>query len=205
LIGSLMVLAMLERAGWSLTISTVAVLAALAAVPFLLHGERGKGGDARAFPSIARILRTPGMAGRVGFVVLLGLALGIGLGAPRLLMVAQGFPLASIGAIFGPVGAIAGVVGAVAGTALGSRYGLPLTLRLAASLFFAAVAAMAAGFGEEVRDIGLFGPVIVAGVVAYAAIFAGICALAMGWVGSEQAATDYSTVLSAWNLSLVLG
>lgn len=205
LIGSILVLAMMERVGWTWTIAAVATSAALAAVPFLLHQEETSGNETRGFPSVRRFLSTPRVAGRVLLVVLTGLALGMGLGAPRLLMVERGFPLTVVGAIFGPVGALAGLTGAIAGTAIGRRFGLRAALLAAAGLFFLATCGLGVIFAERSGSVILVASIIATAVLSYGALYGAVCALAIGWVSAGQAATDYSIVQSGWNLSLVAG
>ena len=204
-IGSMLVLAMMERVGWKWAILTVAVLSALAALPFLIHKETNVERQTRNWPSLHRFFSSPGMAQRVGLVVLLGLALGSGTGATRLLLVERGFALTVVGTIFGPVSAIAGLVGAVGGAMFGRRFGLRATLLAAATIFCLAMGAFDGVMAANAEASFLVGSVIAIAAVAYGALFGGICALAMGWVSRAQAATDYSIMQSGWTLALVAG
>lgn len=203
--GSMLVLAMMERAGWGWIILAVALLSALATLPFVIHSEKAVERQLRQWPSLRRFFAVPGMASRVAFVVLAGIALGAGPGAARLLLVERGFALTAIGTIFGTVSASGGLAGAIGGATLGRHLGLKGMLLAAAILFCLAMGALDALLAGGSESSILVGSIIAVAALAYGALYSGVCAAAMGWVSREQAATDYSVTQSGWNLALVIG
>lgn len=205
LIGSIVVLSAMDDLGWHWTIAILAVFAALAAIPFLLHQEKVAGNGTRAFPSVGHFLSAPAVLPRLSLALVIGLALGLGLGAPRLLLIEAGFPLTTIGTIFGPVGAVAGLIGAVAGTAISRWLEITSVLLSAAALFALSILMFGLMPVSPADGIVTVAGAIAMAVFSYGALYGTVCGLAIGWVGADQAATDYSIFQSGWNLSLVLG
>lgn len=204
-VGSVAVLYLLQWVGWGPAILAVALASALACVPFVMHRETTARNRPREWPSVWRFLAAQGMVPRMALVVLAGMALGAAPAAARLHLVERGLSLTVVGAIFGPLSAASGLAGALAG-ALAARLSKPsYALLCAAGLFGVAMATLFGFLVKGGTDPFLLGCIMATSAIAYGALYAGLSAVAMGWVHHDQAATDYSVTQSGWNLSLVAG
>lgn len=205
ILGATFALLLLERLGWRMVLTGAAILCGLALIPFLMFFTVARTPSVRPRPTFRRFLIERRMGGRAMLLAGLGILLGLGLAAPRLLMVARGVPLETIGILFGPVGMISGFCGALAGMVLGRKRGSANTLFLASGVF--ATGALGMGFlPEPVFTSPLAsGAAIALCASAYGATYGNVSALALGWVTTEQAATDYAIVQSLWNSSIIAG
>ncbi|KQO52206.1 MFS transporter [Methylobacterium sp. Leaf85] len=206
LIGSTAILAIYERLGWTNAILVLAALALLAPLGFARDCEPGGGGRLRRpWPTLSALTRRPKGLRLVVSSVALGSALGLGISGFRLLLVAIGLPLASIGVAFGVAGGLAAIVGAAFAGVLGRTLGSSATLA-ASGTGLALLLSLAAAAGTAFPATGLIASAFVAACyAAYAILYSALCALAMRTCASDQAATDYAIVQSGWTLAGIAG
>lgn len=205
ILGATLALLFFERLGWQAVLVAAAGLCALALACFVMFFTPQQAGAVRDGAMFRSFLIERRMAGRTLLVVGLGAALGLGMAAPRLLMVARDVPFETIGLLFGPLAMIGGLGGAICGVAIGRRWGSAATLALGGTLFGLSASVMGAATDAVFASPQLAGTMIVACTVAYGAAYASICSLALGWVAREQAATDYAIVQSVWNTAIIAG
>ncbi|MEW5421224.1 MFS transporter [Amorphus sp. 3PC139-8] len=204
-LGSLVMIHLIEAAGWVSGFAVAALFSALAALPLVFARIDGEAAEARRVPSVLSFIRRSGNGLRLVLVVVVGLALGIGLSAPRLVMIEQGYALTAIGWIFGTAAPLAGALGAVGGLVLGDRIGLPRAFGASVLLFVLSASSLAWHFAGG-GGAALFPAAAIAlASFAYAGIYCVVCSLAMGWVATNQSATDYAMVQNGWLLAIVAG
>lgn len=203
--GAALALFLFERLGWLALLACGAGVASLALIAFLTFYVPAASLTMRSAPSFREFFVTRRMFRKVLPLMLIGILLGLGLGAPRLLFIENGLSFAAIATIFGITSMGAGLVGALIGAEIGRRWSIRTALLLAALLF--ASGTLFLGFASG----GLFANILAAGFIvgccalAYGALYGGVSGLALGWVDANQAATDYAIVQSLWNLSLIGG
>lgn len=208
MLGSTLALLAMERVGWFTVMACAAALVMLALGAFLgLRPPSPASTPAAASASLAPLPFGFGEAvrRRAPMLLLTGAALGLGLSAPRLLLVEREMALPAVGLIFGPVSMAGGLLGAVVGGEAGRRYGVPRALAAAGSLFIVAMAAFAALSLTGLPTIWTAGPVVAAAAIAYGAMFGGVSALALGWARTRRASGDYALVQSIWYASIIGG
>ncbi len=203
--GATFALLLFERLGWTIVLLLAAGLCTLTLGLFLAFFQPAPAARQREGAGFRRFLFERGMWDRVLLIAAAGMLLGVGLSAPRLLLVERGASFETIGLLFGPVSMLVGLLGALLGMFLGNRHGTGGTLVCAGALFAAGMLAMSVApdlvfgrFEMTALAIGCAG-------LAYGAAYGGVSAVALGWTSRERAATDYSVVQSVWNSSIILG
>lgn len=206
LIGSTAILAIYERLGWTNAILVLAALSLLAPLGFARACEPGDDGRLRRpWPKLSALTRRSNGLRLVVSSIALGIALGLGISGFRLLLVAIGLPLASIGVAFGVAGGLAAIVGAAFAGILGRTLGSSATLA-ASGTGLALLLSLAAAAGTAFPAMGLMASAFVAACyAAYAILYSALCALAMRTCASDQAATDYALFQSGWTLAGIAG
>lgn len=209
LVGRGAVLVLIDRFGWSVALTAVAVLIPIVAAPGLLRRE----------PSVPAVVAREGVAGvslaaffarrETPWTLLLALLTGLcyfSIG-PILgpFLVDAGLSLAQVGTMQVVVGTAAGIAGAlIAGASinlLGFKQAYLVTI--AAGLLMAVTAAgVAASQSRGMVALAL----VVAGVnLVMGGTFAVFYANVMNWCSPKQAATDFTAISSAFSLMAVVG
>jgi PAT family beta-lactamase induction signal transducer AmpG len=203
--GAALALFLFERLGWLALLACGAGVAALALAAFLTFYVPATSLSMRGTPSFRDFFVTRRMFRRVLPLMLIGLLLGLGLGAPRLLLIENGLSFAAIATIFGITSMGAGLVGALIGAEIGRRWSIRTALLLAALLFASGTLFLGFASGSLFANNLAAGFIVGCCALAYGALYGGVSGLALGWVDANQAATDYALVQSLWNLSLIGG
>lgn len=203
--GATLALFLFERLGWTIVLLLAAAICTGMLGLFLAFFEPAPAIRQRQGAGFRRFLFERGMWDRVLLVAAAGMLLGVGLSAPRLLLVERGASFEAIGILFGPVSMLIGLLGALSGMFLGNRHGSGSTLVCAGALFAAGMLAMSVAPDLVFGRFEMTALAIGCAALAYGAAYGGVSAVALGWTSRDRAATDYSVVQSVWNSSIILG
>ncbi len=209
LVGRGGVLVLIDRLGWAMALTIIAILIPLLAAPGLVRREAPPAGTAGHPPgsgvSLSGFFRRPDTPSILLLAILTGLCYYLIGPIVGPFMVDAGLTLSEVGMVQGVVGTGAGIFGALGAGASVNRLGFRRAYLLVIGICLVAAALTSAVAASSVRGLIPLSLVVAAVNVALGGMFAVFYANAMNWCSAGQAATDFTAISSAFSLMAVIG